>query len=73
MRLVQGIMDNFYFDPRGKIAIFPKDSVVDNFYSAPLATSGSGPRKPHSGKHPYFAISPQDASVGYALGTAPTQ
>jgi len=28
------IMDNFYFDPRGKIAIFPKDSVVDNFYSA---------------------------------------
>lgn len=28
------IMDNFYFDSRGKIAIFPKDSVVDNFYSA---------------------------------------
>ena len=38
---VQGIMDNFYFDPRGKIAIFPKDSVVDNFYSAPLDTKGA--------------------------------
>ena len=28
------IMDNFYFDARPKIAIFPKDTVVDNFYQS---------------------------------------
>jgi hypothetical protein len=26
------VLDNFYDDPRPKIAIFPKDVVVDNFY-----------------------------------------
>ena len=28
------IVDNFFFDGRAKIAIFPKDSVVDNFYTS---------------------------------------
>eukprot|EP00442_Polarella_glacialis_P017547 CAMPEP_0115086876 /NCGR_PEP_ID=MMETSP0227-20121206/22874_1 /TAXON_ID=89957 /ORGANISM="Polarella glacialis, Strain CCMP 1383" /LENGTH=809 /DNA_ID=CAMNT_0002476473 /DNA_START=82 /DNA_END=2511 /DNA_ORIENTATION=- len=28
------IMDNYYFDKRAKLAIFPKDTVVDNFYAA---------------------------------------
>ena len=26
------VLDNFYFDKRAKIAVFPKDVVVDNFY-----------------------------------------
>ena len=26
------VLDNFYFDARAKICIFPKDVVVDNFY-----------------------------------------
>ena len=27
-------LDNYYLDPRAKIAVFPKDVVVDNFYLA---------------------------------------
>ena len=26
------VLDNFYFDKRAKIAVFPKDVVVDSFY-----------------------------------------
>ena len=26
------VLDNFYFDKRAKIAVFPNDVVVDNFY-----------------------------------------
>ena len=50
-------MDNFYFDPRGKIAIFPKDSVVDNFYSAQLAAhtvDDINPALPTIRNIPYF-------------------
>ncbi|CAK9092997.1 unnamed protein product [Durusdinium trenchii] len=28
------VLDNFFFDARAKIVIFPKDTVVDNFYSS---------------------------------------